>query len=94
MVTRDFFSSFVLIRVPWFLRAAVLNLNCLKVYTISIDTKIIFKILELLLFPIFDNFARCNQLKIELVSQQNFYPDLTFIHEPTGAKLAVDIDYY
>ncbi len=28
-----------------------------KVYTISIDTKIISKILELLLFPIFDNFA-------------------------------------
>ena len=45
----------------------------------------------MLLFPIFDNFARCNQLKIELVSQQNFYPDLTFIHEPTGAKFAVDI---
>ncbi|WP_257792643.1 EcoRV family type II restriction endonuclease [Microcystis aeruginosa] len=51
------------------------------------------KILELLLFPIFDNFARCNQLKIELVSQQNFYPDLTFIHEPTGAKFAVDRNY-
>jgi len=41
-----------------------------------------------------DNFARCNQLKIELVSQQNFYPDLTFIHEPTGAKFAVDRNYY
>ncbi|MGV2391179.1 MAG UNVERIFIED_CONTAM: EcoRV family type II restriction endonuclease [Microcystis novacekii LVE1205-3] len=30
---------------------------------------------------------------MELVSQQNFYPDLTFIHEPTGAKFAVDRDY-
>ncbi|MFM7908125.1 MAG: type II restriction endonuclease [Microcystis sp.] len=59
----------------------------------SIDTKIISKILELLLFPIFDNFARCNQLKIELVSQQNFYPDLTFIRGPTGAKFAMDRDY-
>ncbi|WP_254064181.1 EcoRV family type II restriction endonuclease [Microcystis aeruginosa] len=48
----------------------------------------------MLLFPIFDNFARCNQLKIELVSQQNFYPNLTFIHEPTGAKFAVDRNYY
>jgi len=64
-----------------------------KVYTISIDTKIISKILELLLFPIFDNFARCNQLKIELVSQQNFYPDLTFIHEPRQRNSCKNIKY-
>lgn len=62
-----------------------------KIYTISIDTKIVSKILELLLFPMFDEFARNNDLKIELASQQNFYPDLTFIHKASQTKFVVDI---
>ena len=62
-----------------------------RVYTISVDTKIVSKVLELLLFPMFVEFAKKHQLKIELSHQQNFYPDLTFIHTPTGRKFAVDI---
>ena len=62
-----------------------------RIYTISVDTKIISKVVELLLFPMFVEFAKVNGLKIELCPQQNFYPDLSFIHEASGRKFAVDI---
>jgi len=62
-----------------------------RIYTISVDTKIISKVLELLLFPMFVEFAKGNGLKIDLCPQQNFYPDLTFTHEASGRKFAVDI---
>jgi hypothetical protein len=56
-----------------------------------VDTKIVSKVLELLLFPMFVEFGRAHGLKIELCPQQNFYPDLTFTHEASGRKFAVDI---
>lgn len=62
-----------------------------RIYTISVDTKIISKVLELLLFPMFVEFAKTHGLQIELCPQQNFYPDLTFTHEKTRRKFAVDI---
>jgi hypothetical protein len=62
-----------------------------RIYSISVDTKIVSKVLELLLFPMFVEFGKTHGLKIELCPQQNFYPDLTFIHEKTGRKFAVDI---
>ena len=62
-----------------------------RVYSISVDTKIVSKVLELLLFPMFVEFAETNGLKIDLCPQQNFYPDLTFTHETSGRKFAVDI---
>jgi hypothetical protein len=62
-----------------------------RIYTISVDTKIVSKVLELLLFPMFVEFGKANGLKIELCPQQNFYPDLTFVHEASGRKFAVDI---
>jgi Restriction endonuclease EcoRV len=61
-----------------------------NIYTISIDTKIISKVLELLLFSWFEKFARKHQLRIELAGQQNFYPDLTLTDE-AGNRFAVDI---
>src|SRR5258705_12441002 len=61
------------------------------IYTISVDTKIVSKVLELLLFPMFVKFGEQHELRIELCPQQNFYPDLTFIHESSGRKFAVDI---
>jgi Restriction endonuclease EcoRV len=61
------------------------------IYTISVDTKIVSKVLELLLFPMFAEFAKNHGLKLELCPQQNFYPDLTFVHERSGRKFAVDI---
>jgi len=62
-----------------------------RIYTISVDTKIVSKVLELLLFPMFVKFGKENGLKIDLCPQQNFYPDLTFTHEVSGRKFAVDI---
>lgn len=62
-----------------------------RIYTISVDTKIISKVLELLLFPMFVEFGKTCRLKIELCPQQNFYPDLTFTHEESGRRFAVDI---
>ena len=62
-----------------------------RIYTISVDTKIVSKVLELLLFPMFVEFGKKHGLKVELCPQQNFYPDLTFVHEGSGQKFAVDI---
>lgn len=62
-----------------------------RIYTISVDTKIVSKVLELLLFPMFVDFAKRHDLGIQLSPQQNFYPDLTFIEKMTGHKFAVDI---
>ena len=62
------------------------------IYTISSDTKVISKVLELQLFPEFLAFAKCFKYKIELTSQQNYYPDLTFISEnDPSVKFAVDL---
>ncbi len=62
-----------------------------RIYTISVDTKIVSKVLELLLFPMFAEFAEKHRLKLELCPQQNFYPDLTIVHEGSGRKFALDI---
>ena len=62
-----------------------------NIYTISIDTKVVSKVIELLLIPAFENFAKKNDLILELPPQQNFYPDLTFISKKTGEKFAVDV---
>ncbi len=62
-----------------------------RIYTISVDTKIVSKVLELLIFPMFADFAQKHRLRLELCPQQNFYPDLTFISEESGKKFAVDI---
>jgi hypothetical protein len=62
-----------------------------RIYTISVDTKIVSKVLELLLIPMFVEFAKKHGLTLELCPQQNFYPDLTFTHSTSGLRFAVDI---
>lgn len=62
-----------------------------NIYTITIDTKVVSKVMEILLIPAFHRFAEKNGLILELPPQQNFYPDLTFISKKTGLKFAVDI---
>ena len=61
-----------------------------NIYTISVDTKVISKIMELLLFPKIRQFAEENNYKIVLSEEQNHYPDMTFIDENNN-KFAVDI---
>ncbi len=63
-----------------------------NVYTISSDTKIISKVLELHLFPYFLSFANEINYDIELATFQNWYPDLTFISKAEPKiKFAVDL---
>lgn len=62
-----------------------------NVYTISSDTKIVSKLLELHLFPYFLDFAEKNGYDIELAEHQNWYPDLTFVKKDAPEiKYAVD----
>jgi len=61
-----------------------------NIYTISVDTKVISKIMELLLFPKICQFAEENSLKIVLCKEQNFYPDITFV-DKAGNKFAADL---
>jgi hypothetical protein len=52
-----------------------------RIYTISLDTKVLSKVLELLLFPIVADFAREEGFDIHLAQAQNHYPDITFINQ-------------
>jgi len=63
-----------------------------NVYTISSDTKIVSKILEIHIFPQILQFAENIDYKIILAEKQNWYPDLTFVHKKNeNVKFAVDI---
>lgn len=63
-----------------------------NIYTISTDTKIVSKVLELHLFPYFLSFAEENGYNIELATFQNWYPDLSFVSKKnTDIKFAVDL---
>ena len=63
-----------------------------NVYTISNDTKIVSKVLELHLFPHFVAFAESIGYVIELATCQNWYPDMTFISKKNPkVKFAVDL---
>lgn len=62
-----------------------------NVYTISSDTKVVSKILELHLFPLLLKFAEDKGYKLVLADHQNYYPDITFIDTgDTNKKYAVD----
>jgi hypothetical protein len=63
-----------------------------NIYTISADTKIVSKILEIHLFPHLLEFANKNNYRIVLAEQQNYYPDLSFVHAKDGSiKFALDL---
>lgn len=61
-----------------------------NIYTISNDTKVISKIIELMIIPVIKQFAEDNNLEIELSKHQNHYPDITFI-DKRKRKVAMDI---
>jgi hypothetical protein len=63
-----------------------------NVYTISSDTKIVSKILEIHIFPQILQFADRIGYKIILAEKQNWYPDLTFVNKKKEEiKFALDI---
>lgn len=63
-----------------------------NVYTISSDTKIVSKILEIHIFPEILRFAENNGYNIVLAEHQNWYPDITFIKKDNKSiKYALDL---
>lgn len=60
-----------------------------NIYTISVDTKVISKIIELMLFPVISQFATQYGYKMVLSEYQNHYPDVSFI-APDDTKIALD----
>lgn len=61
-----------------------------NVYAISMDTKVISKIIELMLFPVISRFAAAHNYRMILSEYQNHYPDISFI-APDGTKIALDL---
>lgn len=62
-----------------------------NVYSISADTKIISKILEIHLLPKILNFAQSIGYKVVLAEHQNYYPDLSFVKgDNSTLRFAVD----
>ena len=49
-----------------------------NIYSITNDTKVISKIVEIILVPHLISFAARNGMTVEFPSAQNFYPDITF----------------
>lgn len=66
-----------------------------RIYTITKDTKVVSKLIEIILIPHLAEFAAKNGLELVLPSKQNYYPDLTFV-DSENHKYAVDFktSYY
>lgn len=63
-----------------------------NIYTISADTKIVSKILEIHIFPQILQFADSAGYNIIIAEKQNWYPDLTFVYKKNDTvKFALDI---
>ena len=62
-----------------------------NIYTISIDTKVVSKIVELMIFPTILDFAKTNSYRLVLATHQNHYPDVTFIPQGGSDKIALDL---
>lgn len=61
-----------------------------RIYTISLDTKVLSKVLELLMFPVITKFAEEHHYELVLARQQNQYPDVSLISSD-GVYYALDI---
>ena len=63
-----------------------------NVYSISSDTKITSKILEIHIFPMLLEFAAIHDFKLVLAEHQNHYPDMSFVSvNNPDIKFAVDL---
>ena len=61
-----------------------------NVYSISIDTKVVSKLLELMLFPLIAGFAEQHGYSMRFAEHQNHYPDITLISQD-GSRIALDL---
>lgn len=65
-----------------------------NIYTITSDTKIVSKVMEIHLFPKFLEFAKAHGYKMIFADKQNWYPDITFISKNKSKEqilFAVDL---
>lgn len=66
--------------------------NDKTIFTLSNDTKVISKILEIHLFPYILDFANTHDFEVILPNHQNYYPDLSFVSKKDSQiKFAIDI---
>jgi len=62
-----------------------------NIYTLSNDTKIVSKILEIHLFPKILEFAKDNGYRVVLAEHQNYYPDVSLVKiDDENIKFALD----
>ncbi|MCB9457876.1 MAG: restriction endonuclease [Anaerolineaceae bacterium] len=62
-----------------------------RIYTISLDTKVLSKVLELLMFPVIQRFAEEHGYQLVIARVQNQYPDLSLISHSDDQCFALDI---
>ncbi|RMG83634.1 MAG: restriction endonuclease [Chloroflexi bacterium] len=63
-----------------------------RVYTISLDTKVLSKVLELLILPVLIRFAEENNYQLILAQAQNQYPDFSLVSRDDETEcIALDI---
>ena len=60
-----------------------------NIYPMTNDTKVVSKLIEIILLPYLDNFAKTNGYILELPDCQNHYPDVTIASKQD--KFAIDI---
>jgi hypothetical protein len=61
------------------------------VYPMTPDTKVLSKVLEVLLIPVFLEAIVDTPLKVEFAAHQNHYPDLTVLDQETNTMVAIDL---
>src|SRR3989338_2557180 len=61
-----------------------------NIYTISVDTKVVSKIIELMMFSAIQKFAKENGYEMIFSAEQNHYPDVTFVTKDKR-KIALDL---
>jgi len=84
----QFAASVVVDNGEWIVKGFI-DINR-SIYTISDDTKVISKIIELTLFPVLARFAKHYNCDLILSDHQNHYPDMTFVDE-AGDRIALDV---
>ncbi len=62
-----------------------------NIYPMTSDTKVVSKVLEMLIMPIFLDAIKGTNLRVEFAEHQNHYPDLTVIDTKTKEMVAVDL---
>jgi hypothetical protein len=61
-----------------------------NIYTVSVDTKVVSKLIELMLIPIIARFAIEHEYRLVLAEYQNHYPDISLI-AADGIRIALDL---